>query len=121
MIPLSVWIVAICLLSSAVSLGIAVYACLKAERPRLIALESAVRDYRMETEALANSYNSVRESVKRINSRYAMREKRAADAKTSGGADPDLPDPATDPDGWRAAIQRKYPQGVFSIGKVNGR
>lgn len=113
--PLSVWIVASCLLCSAISVAIAAYACLKAERPRLIALERAVADYRMSVEALQNSYDSVRETVKRINSRYAMREKRAKDAKSG----PDgLPDPSTEPDAWRAEMQRRFPRGVFDY---NGR
>lgn len=107
-------------LLSAISLAGACYALLRAEKPRLIALERAVADYRMEAEALANSYDSVRQTVKRINSRYAMRDKRARDKDSPGQGD--LPDPSTDPEAWRDAIQRKYPRGVFSInGTGNGR
>lgn len=122
MSQLSLWIVAICLLCSAISVGIAAYALLRAERPRLIALERAVADYRMQAEALANSYESVRETVKRINSRYAMREKRRKDAQNGGQGDLGLPDPSTDPEGWRAEMQRKYPRGVFDYnGAGSGR
>lgn len=118
----SVSIVAICLLFSVLALISSAYALRKAERPRLIALERAVADYRIETEALANSYDGLRETLKRINSRYAMRELRAKGKKNAGQGDLDLPDPSTDPEAWREAIQRKYPRGVFSInGSGNGR
>lgn len=100
--------IALATLVAAVS---AVISLRRAENRRLINLERAVADYRTETEALANSYDGLRETLKRINSRTRMRELRAERKNGSDG----LPDPNTDPEGWRDAMQRKYPRGVFSI------
>lgn len=109
------WILAACGALSAVSVVLAAYALLRAEKPRLIALEKRVGDLDMAVIGLTDSYESARKSIRRMNSRYAMREKRANGAN---GHDPDMPDPTTDPEGWRAAMQRKYPRGVFDY---NGR
>ena len=88
------------------------YALLRAETPRLLACEARQRELEIEVQALRNAYESTKDSLKRINSRYAMREKRA---KGRNGAD--LPDPETDPEGWRSAMQTKYPRGVFDYGR----
>lgn len=99
-------------LSAVIGVG---YALLRAETPRLLACEARQRELEIEVQALRNAYESTKESLKRINSRYVMRERRA---KGSNGSD--VPDPQTDPEGWRAAMQTKYPRGVFDYGKGNG-
>ena len=99
-------------LVSVISLICSTYALLRAEKPRLLALEKRVRDLDFEVQGLENSYQSARTSLKRINSRYAMRDKRARD---KGQTDDGLPDPSTEPEAWRTAVQNKYPRGVFSI------
>jgi len=111
MTQLSVSIVAISLLLSVIACGLSVFALRRAETKRLIQAERAAADARMELELLRNSYDSVREAVKRINSRYAMREHRAKKKNGSDG----FPDPNTDPEGWRTAVQREFPRGVFSM------
>lgn len=98
---------------SGCALIVAGYAIMRAEVPRLLALEKRCAELEIEVAGLANAYQSTRETLKRINSRYAMREKRAK----QNGHDPDLPDPSTDPDGWRTAMMRRYPRGVFDYGK----
>lgn len=98
---------------SGCALVLAGYSILRAEVPRLLALEKRCAELEIEVAGLANAYQQTRDTLKRINSRYVMREKRAK----SNGQDPDMPDPQTDPDGWREAMMRKYPRGVFDYGK----
>lgn len=95
---------------SILALALAVYAVLRAETPRLLAVEKRLRDTEIEVAGFADSLSTLSDTLKRINSRTAMREMRAK----KNGASPDgLPDPSTDPEGWRAAMQRRYPRGVF--------
>jgi len=97
---------------SVIAVGIAVYTLSRAENSRLIALQATVRDLQVENAGLSDSFESLRTSVKRINSRYAMRDKRQRDKNQP---DNGLPDPTTEPEAWRNAVQNKYPRGVFSI------
>lgn len=99
-------------LSLAALVGVT-YALLRAETPRLLACEARQRELEIEVQALRNAYESTKDSLKRINSRYAMREKRAK-GRSNGS---DFPDPETDPEGWRSAMQTKYPRGVFDYGR----
>jgi len=106
-------LVGLSLVVSGCALICAGYALMRAEVPRLLALEKRCAELEIEVQGLANSYVQTRDTLKRINSRYVMREKR----RKQNGADPDMPDPQTDPDGWREAMMRKYPRGVFDYGK----
>ena len=107
----TIWLVSLTTLS-VFSCFFSYFALARSEKRRTIALERAVADCRFEVQELANSYDSVRKTVKRINSRYAMRERRAKDAETPG--DDDTPNPETHPEEWRAHMMRKHPRGVFS-------
>lgn len=100
---------------SVVSVALAVYCLFRAETPRLVAVEKRARDLAIEVAGLSDSLTTMRDTLKRINSRTAMREMRA---KKAGARDDGLPDPDENPEGWRAAMQRKYPRGVFDY---NGR
>lgn len=106
-------LVGLAVVVSGCALVLAGYAILRAEVPRLLALEKRCQEMEIELAGLANAYGQTRDTLKRINSRYVMREKRAQ----KNGHDDSLPDPSTDPDGWREAMMRKYPRGVFDYGK----
>jgi len=103
---------------SIAAVAIAWHTLLRAETPRLLAAERRLTELEVEVQTVLNAYNSLRESLKRINSRYYMREKRA-----NGGNKPTesgLPDPDADPEGWRRAVQLRFPRGVFDVGRGNG-
>ena len=89
----------------------------RAETRRLIALEKAVRELDIEVQGVLSAYETLRDTLKRINSRTAMREKRARDAQQPAQTDDGLPNPDTHPDEWRAAVQRKFPRGVFDYNR----
>ncbi len=63
---------------------------------RLTALE-------IELTEVVDSMASMHESLKKLRSRIGMRNLRAK----SNGADPDVPDSRTDPDGWKRAMRLK--------------
>ena len=51
---------------------------------------------------LSDAYSALLASHKKLRSRITMRENRA---KAANGADTDLPDSRTDPDGWKRAMR----------------
>ena len=110
MSPLLIAILSVCSASSIIALAIACYSLLRAERPRLLAVEKRARDAQIELAGLSDSLSTMRDTLKRINSRTAMREMRAK--KKGNGAD-GLPDPNENPEGWRAEMQKRFPRGVF--------
>lgn len=107
-------LVGFAVISSLAALCAAWYALARAETIRLLAVEARQQELEIEVQSLRNAYESTKESMKRINSRYAMREKRARDKANGAG---DVPDPETDPEGWRQHMQTKYPRGVFDYGR----
>lgn len=110
---MNTWLVAIlaaCGGLSMIAAALAVYCLLRAETPRLIAVEKATRDVAIEVAGVTDSLSSMRDTLKRINSRTAMREMRA---KQQGKAANGLPDPNENPEGWKAEMQKRFPRGVF--------
>lgn len=92
------------------AVGVAVMALRKAETVRIVQLERRLDGLELRTEAAVNDYQSVRDTVRRINSRVAMREKRDRDRRD----DAEEPDPDKDPRAWKQAMQLKYPRGALS-------
>ena len=99
------------LVLSLFALGGTSLALLRAERKTVLDLKRAVIECQADNAALMDQYKSLLGTMKRINSRSAMRERRA-----QNGTDAATPDPKVDPDEWKRQMMLKFPRGALSAG-----
>jgi len=95
------------LLLAWLSFTFSVISCLLAwKKVDLGPLKRAQADQKLRLDLLEAEQSQLTAAWKRTNARIAMAQ--ARDKARSGVADGDLPDPADDPEGWRAAVRQKF-------------
>ena len=85
--------------------AICAYLCTK--RHRNTKMYRDLTTLSLELNDLAGSVDSLLQSHRRLRSRVGMREKREREKSDSTAAAGGMPDPHTDPEGWKKAMRKK--------------
>lgn len=95
------------LLLAWLSFAFSVISCLLAwKKTDLGPLRRSQNDQKLRLDMLEAESAQLQAAWKRTNARIAMAQ--AREKAKSGEADGEFPDPSVDPEGWRAAIRRKF-------------
>ena len=95
------------LLLAWLSFAFSVISCLLAwKKTDLGPLKRSQNDQKLRLDMLEVESAQLQAAWERTNSRIAMAQ--AREKARSGATEGDLPDPADDPEGWRAAVRQKF-------------